>query len=181
MGSTIDCFFINPTTQIEVWLRRFVFSKAEDNHSHEATVSIGPGTRIRDFSGYQVEDLSHEDPRWPIACQACGYLFQKSDAWQTMHYTLFERSDTRGLTTLKQAPVGAMWYAPWYRDLYTGPDGECLVVKTPGGEWVVDSPALNSGRPWTRTGVPPKVTASPSIVMGREYHGWLKNGQLIAC
>lgn len=64
--------------------------------------------------------------------------------------------------------------------------GRCLVVQTPAGEWVVDSPSANEKKPWQRTGEPPFVTASPSILFdgahgGRAYHGWLRDGQLVEC
>ena len=43
----------------------------------------------------------------------------------------------------------------------------------------------DDGKGWTRTGTPPKVTANPSIGLGKvdgggwAYHGWLTNGFLI--
>jgi hypothetical protein len=79
-----------------------------------------------------------------------------------------------------------MWDAWWYSDKHKGPDGKCLVVRTPGGDWIVDAKAID-GNGWTRTGTPPKVTANPSIGIGHEegkpwtYHGWLRDGHLVEC
>ena len=67
---------------------------------------------------------------------------------------------------------------------YHGPDGKGLVVILPSGEnWHIDSPASN-GAPnvagWKRTGVPPTVTARPSIQTSL-YHGFLTDGVLTEC
>lgn len=86
-------------------------------------------------------------------------------------------------TTLSEAPVGAMWTADWYD--FKGPDGHCLVVRTPGGDWIVDGPSMNNdgsrGNPWQRSGEIPKVTANPSIHIPGKYHGWLREGFLESC
>ena len=74
---------------------------------------------------------------------------------------------------------------------YHGPDGRCLVLKTPAGDWMIDGPSRNNGitgAGWTRTGDPPNITVRPSIGMGDgkgkgrwKYHGHLNNGVLEAC
>jgi hypothetical protein len=94
---------------------------------------------------------------------------------------MYRRVDTGELHILGAAPVGAMWYASWLVGLekYDRGSGEVLVVRTPGGDWVVDGPS-NTGGHWTRTGVPPEVTASPSIICG-DYHGFLVKGFLEKC
>jgi hypothetical protein len=95
------------------------------------------------------------------------------------------------------APPGAMWFADWLlnedgtmrsRPGHRPPDGHVLVVRVPsrlciGRDWNVDGPANNCPG-WTRTGTPPNVTARPSI--GKyladgsfDYHGWLRNGELV--
>lgn len=108
----------------------------------------------------------------------------------------YRRADTGLTMLLDEAPAGAMWNAWWigresrvYKGpgSFIGPDGIALMVKTPGGDWFVDGPA-NNGPGWTRSGAPPRVTASPSILIphgrgaSREpYHGWLRNGVLVPC
>jgi len=103
--------------------------------------------------------------------------------------------------------VGAMWFATWYRREPT-PAGEVarfgwdwdnqyeapLFVRTPGGDWNIDSRANNCTlkndrlhRCWIRHGVPPNVTvdkagktcsAGAGSIQAGTYHGFLKNGQL---
>lgn len=120
---------------------------------------------------------------------------------------LYRRSDTGGLVTLREAPVGALWDATWYdrRPDFTGADGISLVVRTPGGVWHVDSEASNCTRPgdrshkcWVRHGDPrdPQglrngqplhvdkqgetcATGAGSIIAG-SYHGFLHHGHLVS-
>jgi len=90
----------------------------------------------------------------------------------------WRRVDTGEVGFLDSFPVGAMFYSDWMD--YKGPDGKCLSVRTPGGYWMIDGPSTQhpEGNAWTRTGVPPKVTAMPSIIAGN-YHGWLRDGVLM--
>jgi len=188
MKSNIQCFMLDPTEEAQEELRRYVCdvnSSCPLPHGYHDT-SVEIGTCIlsdSDINGRGSDDFDHSDSRWPITC-ACGYLFQPGDLWQHNTYRLYRRSDNGELTTLKDAPVGAMWFAPWYLPVYKGPDGNCLVVKTPGGDWLLDGPT--DKQRWTRTGVPPLVTASPSILFYNKdhkpaYHGWLRNGRLEEC
>ncbi len=90
--------------------------------------------------------------------------------------------DTGELLPLRGAPAGAMWLAPWYSEWGSQfwkerGGGPHLIVKTPGGEWDVDSEASN-GPGWQRSGEPPNVTATPSILCN-QYHGWLREGKLV--
>ncbi|MDE2102990.1 MAG: hypothetical protein KGL39_37445 [Patescibacteria group bacterium] len=63
-----------------------------------------------------------------------------------------------------------------------GPDGRALIVVLPNNDWWwIDAPATRPpGNKWTRTGTPPKVTATPSIDMGGPdpWHGYLTDGVL---
>ena len=197
MGRVIDCFFLEPVNEVEESLRRFVFSTAEGkplctrqpNTYHNAEVVLGTLPWNRPEGGSGGDNFDHEDPRWPKACE-CGYVFQPDDHWQHNLTRLYVRRDTGAKMTISDAPPGAMWYANWlgnieeYRE--RSPDGGILILKTPGGDWNIDSKSSN-GPGWTRTGTPPKVTANPSIGIGRkpdgswDYHGWLRDGQLIEC
>jgi hypothetical protein len=127
-----------------------------------------------------TEDMK-KDSNWPKACE-CGYVFQDEDHWQWNENTLYLRKDTGEHYILGRAPAGAMWYADWMNiEGYAvpGPDGHILCVNTPDGHWVVDGRATNDPKipGWTRSGMPPNVTANPSIICG-SYHGWLRNGWL---
>jgi hypothetical protein len=123
----------------------------------------------------------HEDPRWPILCDQCGVVFPDSAQWQVFQESIFRRADNGQDTTLRDAPPGAMYDAEWYP--MKGPDGRCLCVCLPpeGGldYWCIDDVAVGGGK-WTREGVPPHVTARPSILTPR-YHGFLTNGVLREC
>lgn len=138
------------------------------------------------------DDPPHDDPRWPLAC-VCGYAFTRSDElvasplagvlehgdpWQLFTRRLWRAPDG-AIYTIEDAPPGAMWNAWWLadHDRWCGPDGMSVFVKLPGGyEWGIDCPST-SGSPWTRTGIPPVLTVSPSI-LSPNYHGWLKDGVL---
>lgn len=105
--------------------------------------------------------------------------------------------ETGAFCTMQDAPPGAMWWAPWFvahDEFYASTEhkarggGPHLIVKTPGGEWDIDSKAKNvtNGSGWRRTGEPPLVTVQPSIGFTRDdgsflYHAWLTNGILIDC
>jgi hypothetical protein len=99
---------------------------------------------------------------------------------------------TKDGVEIKAAPVGAMWDADWYEGsklkdgrLYNrNPDGVTLVVRTPGGDWIVDGPSFANREEvgsWSRFGTLPNVTATPSILIPGKYHGWLRDGQLVEC
>lgn len=176
----IPCFWLEPSERIQRDLRRYagdsVCLYGHGYHNAEAPLDeiLSPATDI-------IQAASHpkEDPRWPTRCQ-CGYEFVAEDQFQVFQRRLYKRSDTSTLVTLQEAPVGAMWDADWYPR--KGPDGRCLVVMTPGGEWMVDGPSTTGGN-WTRTGEVPFITATPSILITNrsepDYHGFLTNGVLI--
>jgi hypothetical protein len=133
-----------------------------------------------------ADRVPDDDPRWPTHCASCPHVFNSSAIRQDHWCRLYQRSDNGELVPLADAEVGAMWFADWYSEHYKGPDGRCLVVKTPGGDWIVDGPSSNSRTPWTRSGEPPDITVSPSILFqgshGRpDYHGWLRAGWLEEC
>lgn len=131
-----------------------------------------------------------EDPRWPWQCR-CGYKFTPDDIWQVFTNLIYKRKDTDELMTLQEAPPGAMWDADWMHDLneYYGSDhrgdrlgdGLVLVVKTPGGEWIIDGPSSDKpAKRWSRSGTPPHITVQGSIGIGspQRYHGMLIEGVL---
>lgn len=183
MEPKVECFLLRPSTFAEASLRRFTFGGCSQGvgYGHNAVVPIGVEPYpFSDLDGEPGLGIGHDDPRWPTTC-SCGYVFKPEDEWQHNLVRLYFRSDHLAMrTTLGEAPVGSMWFADWFD--WKGPDGHCLVVKTPGGDWIIDGPSRNSdgtkGNPWTRTGEAPKVTANPSIHFPGKYHGWLINGWL---
>lgn len=186
MSTRIKCFWLEPTDRAEVSIRRYYgWDKVKNECSghygyHNADVALGevPDTN----RAISVTEEMKKEPQWPKKCDYCDYLFTDDDQWQWNEHTLYKRSDNGEKTILRKAPVGAMYDAFWYKGhqgFKVRPDGIILCVMTPGGDWVVDGPS-NNGNGWERTGVPPLVTASPSILMTR-YHGWLRNGELEEC
>jgi hypothetical protein len=223
------CFWLEPTAVAWRYLRRFTYSSAGYAHSkkppvcpldpgeyssHNAKTRIEDAPLVRDEVGYVETPSSTDvpeklaewvgDPRWPTHC-GCGYEFAADDQWQLFVQPEYRRADTGELTTLQDAPAGAMWDAfwmpgPWFR----GPDGICLTVKTPGGEWSVDQRASNCGLPddsweagghhycWIRHNDPREVpcrltvdkagktcSAGGGSIVSGSYHGFLTNGCLV--
>lgn len=186
--SAITCFWLEPVARAERMLRRYYRSDggarpecSTPTGYHDVGVILEQVDLPLGEPGSGDDRWPHDDPRWPAAC-ACGYVFAERDHWQHGVHRLYERSDTRELISLwgMRVPPGAMWDATWMGDDFRGPDGRCLCVMTPGGQWLVDGPASNGGR-WTRSGRPPKITANPSIAIGNpeRYHGWLRDGVLV--
>ncbi|MDE2103380.1 MAG: hypothetical protein KGL39_39430 [Patescibacteria group bacterium] len=119
--------------------------------------------------------VEKSDPRWPVKCDHCDYIFTEDETHQSWTERLYQRSDNGELTTIRDAPVGAMWDAWWMcrigarlSEVWRGEDGRCIVVKcppAPGHEWMVDSRASNCTLPddnvhrcWIRHGEPPNLT-----------------------
>jgi len=72
--------------------------------------------------------------------------------------------------------------SPQYRRDWYGKRPPLFVV-TPAGPWCVDAVSTdgngnNTGHGWTITGIPPNITATPSINFPGNYHGYLTNGFL---
>jgi len=203
MGSRVECFLLTETEYIQRFLRRFAFERqrpcpavAEGRNPFgccDASVVIEARVhKPRPPLAYETEgpEVPRDDPRWPVACAYCGQPFEAEHQWQVNDHRLWESAE-RGLeTTLRDAPVGAMWWA-WWCGNWGSPQWEArgrgphLYVQTPGGEWDVDAPSSN-GNGWERSGEPPKVTARPSIGIydrqgGWKYHGFLTDGVLEEC
>lgn len=194
---------------VEVSLRRYSSEACSEPFGyHNASVVIDVVSQQLTDGGY-VEpgpSLDRSDPRWPSVCP-CGYTFVSADEWQTNYEPMYKRQDTgEVLGTIRTLPPGAIWDGWWMRGRrepfieereqettvevqetsgvrtvnWCGPDGLCLIVRLPNGhEWHIDGAASNGGG-WTRTGVPPKLTVTPSV-LARDYHGFLTNGELVPC
>ena len=181
----IECFLAEPINRVAIELRRYVSSvevKCSGHFGyHNASVVIAEKDKVIPEERYEKmsdEQIANDDPRWPKTCP-CGYEFQDADERQINEHRLYAGKGQR--FTLRDAPAGAMWDAWWMGEQSKGPDGVHLVVQTPGGEWMPDSPSRNpdgtQGASWTRTGTLPVVTVRPSILM-RNYHGFLTDGVL---
>lgn len=209
---SIKVFFIEPTGNVRRSLRRYEkyqWSEGKagtcpegEGYYHDAQVFLDVVPQEYDSERHLVKNASgdvwsHDDPRWPIACDFCGYLFKPEDTWQLFVESEYRRLDTGETTTIRDAPVGAMWYAPWMVSYAVGWDGNSLCVKTPGGDWLTDSRASNCTRPddkthrcWVRHGDPRTgnihidkagntCSAGAGSVSAGNWHGFLHNGWLV--
>lgn len=192
----IRCYFYEDAGTVRQFLRRYSDRYCEVRKcSHDASslLNVLDGNR----STYTSGDLwDHNDSRWPKTCE-CGYSFEEDDYWQLFHNPLFLCRQTGDVASFRELPVGAMWHADWqgtYNGMGIGSDGHCLMVRTPGGDWNVDSrasnctmPSDNEHRCWVRHGEAPIITVDKngrtcqagagSIACGN-YHGFLQNGFL---
>lgn len=183
MASTkVKCFLLNESEQTKLFFRRYkqASSCPDRKRGHEARVFW---KEVTNYPGEPKEPLEITDEmkkrlKFPTTC-SCGYEFDYEDEWQIFRQTLWENKELDLVTTLQDAPAGAMWKAWWYKD-------DDLFVKLPNGsDWNIDGEATN-GKQWTRTGAPPNITVKPSIGIkdqngGWDYHGKLQNGWLIEC
>lgn len=195
-------FYLEPTGHDRVWLRRYEGgSTCPSGGYHQAMVLIGEEPESTRAIG---DHHPHDDERWPGNCEKCGNPFSEHDEWQRFRRAIYRRVDTGEEMVIADAPVGACWNAQWFVEdrkpgFYVGPDGRCLVVKTPGGEWMIDSRASNCTMPednehkcWVRHGRPEDGTlhvdkngltcaAGAGSILCGNYHGFLHNGHLTSC
>lgn len=162
----VKCFWLEPTGQFTIELRSYAVGEIKCPTSgygyHNASVPIAERGNV-DKEGYvsltNLETALLKEKYasvWPKQC-SCGYIFTDTDHQQLFTERLYKKSDTGELISLADAPPGAMWDAYWYSEdsEFRGPDGRCLVVKTPSGhEWIIDSRANNCDMPCLHCGVP---------------------------
>jgi hypothetical protein len=188
---TWRCFLVEPTGECRRQLRRYSDRTCPaDGFNGKCDATSAPlpnGPVIWHESGryYTTEppEWPRDDPRWPQACASCGQSFAETDTWQLWYERLYRipAEHGGGECTIRDMPIGAMWRADWFEDTsWVGPDGRCYAVQLPPGgisdQWVIEQPSSSGGH-WTRTGEPPLITASPSILTPR-YHGFLQGGIL---
>jgi hypothetical protein len=132
-----------------------IHEQAPENEWHE---------RVTDTDGSwhwkKIQEVADDDPRWPTHC-ACGFEFPIEDGRyadgdngdkQTNVDELYSGHPDGQLYTWREMPVGAMRNCLWLthgepeHSEYVGPDGIALTVKTPGGEWMIDSQCSNCTR-----------------------------------
>ncbi|HEX2515826.1 MAG TPA: hypothetical protein VH257_14055 [Chloroflexota bacterium] len=149
--------------------------------------TVSHGARPATAAGAYTDDVSGEQriwegiaALWPTHC-VCGYAFREHDHRQFYYERLYLRSATGERYVLAETPVGSMWYDDrWGHDPSTGwlgPDGRCLVVKTPGGTCYLDR-EVDGHKVHLRVGTPPAISVATSLAVGR-WRGWLREGALI--
>ena len=185
MGRRIECFVIEWTGRVRQQLRRYngedkCPSKYSYHNGHAPFGTVAATLTDRGtIAAFPDEQMpAHDDPRWPVKCDDCDYVFKEEDHWQVFQELLYHRPGVDGEFTLRDPPVGAIWDCDWIPT--KGPDGRCLSIMTPGGAWMPDL-SSSDGTPWQRTGALPKVTVRPSILFPGRYHGFLTDGILESC
>jgi len=192
--SRVECFFIEPTGLVRQQLRRYKSGDGDkcpgkysyhNGHAPFDTVPVVYTERGTIAAVPEYKMPPHSDHRWAQQCDDCDYRFTEEDEWQVFQEVLYHRPGVDEEMTLRDAPVGAMWDCPWFPMEQRPPDGMCLCIMTPGGQWMPDLPSTQ-GTPWTRSGKVPKITARPSILIPARgkwpgYHAFLTDGVLVDC
>lgn len=211
MSERFKVFFCEPTGRSVRSMRRYSSSSADcpgmqgmhSYHNAHAPLDIVEhgATRSGDYVPSWVTKNSPEimaRPDWPTKCKACDYVFTPEDEFQVFAVTEYRRADTGELLAKNNLPVGSVIDAWWMER--PGPDGRCLAVETPAGQWIIDSRASNCTlkdddvhRCWVRHGRPEDGTlhidkngntcaaGAGSIDMGGRWHGFLHHGELYRC
>lgn len=161
-------FWLERTDRVKVWLRRYRSDcpkgkkTATWTETCEAQLLLHANAPAREWGRWQWRKwgktrrrywhqfnskIKKSDHRWArMRCERCGGKFDRGDPKQLWADHLFRGAPDKKLYTLRDAPIGAMWDAEWLHDAggaWTGPDGLSLHVRTPGGDWCVDSQASN--------------------------------------
>lgn len=210
-----SCFLLTPVSKIRIWCRRYdnVYphqpcpAEPGQYSYHDQMLLLGdfdfpyvPG-EYEDWCDFQESIRPPKDSAaWPKTCK-CGLVFPDTFNWQMFTERIHQRSDNGALTTFREAPPGAMWYAWWMKSEQSGYNWDWdnqteapLICKTPGGEWNIDSRASNctmkddrKHRCWIRHGEPPNITvdkngltcaAGAGSIQCGNYHGFLQSGKL---
>lgn len=183
MSELTRVFFVEPTTVVRVWFRRYRSSRlgkcGEQGGYCDARVPASD-QELPINSHDMPDQLAVDDARWPQRCERCGEKFAEDDPRQTFYQRVYRASDGREWS-IGELPPGAVYDANWYGKSMVGPDGRTLVACLPPGGassadlWVIDGPSKN-GSGWTREGRPEDGTLSvrPSIMTPR-YHGFLRS------
>lgn len=202
----VKVFFCEPSGNVAFWLRRY---RSSAEHKCSATgsycngmVPFGRAAARLDDKGYLLcpdSAPSHEDPRWPSKCDACGGEFDASDHYQFFQDRIYRDAAGREWP-LRELPAGSCYDARWYGKDMRGPDGRSLIVILPDGHsWCIDGRASNCTLPndtehrcWVRHGRPEDGTlhvdkdgktcsAGAGSIGTPKYHGFLHHGHLLKC
>lgn len=92
--AVVKCFLIEPTGRDVRSLRRYV----ESGHGNDCPAGSyhNAFTYLDVTVGLQSsgDHWPHDDPRWPVKCERCDYVFQPADVWQVFNDAEYKRADT---------------------------------------------------------------------------------------
>ncbi len=178
-----------PTGRYRRSLRRFTYSSdtsCSNSLGHDASVDLGDVLEAEREEAHG-DNWPHDDERWPRVCAACDYQFAGANEWQRNDDEIYRLPDGTEFVFRhslgRVAPVGTMIRAAWYDKYSQHPEGieSWLIALPDGGEWITSQKATGGGY-WTVTGVPPNITASPSIFHNSPtgWHGYVRSGELVS-
>lgn len=188
----INCYLVEKTGFCRVVLRRFQFITDEDDHLHNAEVILDDSRRMTPdnpdgISNISMYQISHDDSRWPIACDKCGLIFSDGQ-WQVNELDWFE--DSHHLHSFVfgigswDGPAGAMMRTKW-RDQPNRPPAYLIFLPN-GRAWNTNDYSTKEengkkviGPQWDISGEAPNITVSPSIndqSQDRPWHGFIRSG-----
>jgi hypothetical protein len=197
------CFLIEPSHEVIQSVCAIVQGCVNGGY-HRAEMIIRVDTQTSEHAQITITDEDMATVPEFLVCEKCGQNVSTKGASRGAS-PRWKRVDTGEVRDSIQAfGVGAMWCATWYKNVATGLYGWCwdnateapLIVRTPGGDWDIDSRASNCTMPqdrthrcWVRHGEPPNIhvdknghtcgAGAGSIISGN-YHGFLHNGSLTA-
>lgn len=180
------CVLLEPTERCRRWLRVYESDACTGGTYCDGEIALPDGAMVwtLDAEGRRSHWRPDEsdvpaDAAYPTHCEQCGRAFTAAANRHVRADQLFRHPDGTE-HTIRDMPIGAIWRVEWHESHWAGPDGRCYSVQLPpggiGDQWVIEQPSANGGG-WTRTGEPPDLTATPSILTPR-YHGWLRDGWL---
>lgn len=191
----VKCFFLEPTNKYKISYRAYVSSdkcKCSNEYGYHNYSELIEYIEADEFP--VTKPMEYDETK--INKCSCGYEFKKGDTFQRFVERVYVDKDGKEYLH-REFPVGAMFYSDWLNDIFPGPDGRCLTVITPGGEWNIDGRASNCTMPedkihrcWVRHGTPPNITvdkngntcrAGAGSIAQKNYHGFLRNGFLTNC
>ncbi len=189
VSRVIPCKMLTPTDRFRRSVRCFTywrpFTKCWGHYARVEYETI-------EIPGYEWDK---GEAHWPVACEFCDYQFTANDNWWVNDERVY--SDGEDEWTLRDAPAGSMWFAPWYDSICKPQLEHCLVVALPSGhDWLVDSQANNCTIPedhrqekhhcWVIVGTMPNITVGKGgqtcgdgSIAVPGYHGILRNGALV--
>ena len=203
------CFLVEPS-DIEVISCSATWDGCSRDVAYGSNVHIGRVKLYEGTSTIEADNYMNDAGKYGVyhtfTCEFCGAIketfpdsFSRGCKWI--------RKDTGEVQyNLHDFDIGAMWFAYWFQieagiELY-GWDWENqfqppLFVKTPDGDWNIDSRSSNCAllldnkhRCWVRTGTVPEITVSKNgltcsagagSIARPNWHGMLENGYLRTC
>lgn len=191
----IKTFLLEPTGLSRSHLRRYSsgstcpgkysYHNADGLHLGDFKQTEKPDGTIDGYEGLPV--IAPDDPRYPIKCDHCEYLFTPGDNRHVFSESLYKRTDTGEIITLRSAPAGAIWRATWLEGSngYVGPDGKTYICRLPGNhDWIIDSIASNCpvvcttcGRTYAQHSEPGAECRSYKPIDGYQHKCWCRTGE----